>query len=151
MNQLITVKNDIILLSGISLLKFILDGLSIENDRNLNCWVGLSPWSPAVTPPMTLPSSPPPAARLWQSVLACGWQNWKRLRSMGGATLSPARPGPHQILNKMTSGPHQKMTSVTRPHQWMATMGARWLWKLGGTLIKLGGHNINLGGTNGQN
>ena len=29
-----------------------------------------------------------------------------------GATLSPLKPGPHQIFNKMTSGPHQKMTSV---------------------------------------
>ena len=26
---------------------------------------------------------------------------------MGGATFSPERPGPHQILNKMTGGPHQ--------------------------------------------
>ena len=28
--------------------------------------------------------------------------------AMGGVTLSPVRPGPHQIFNKMTSGPHQK-------------------------------------------
>ena len=43
---------------------------------------------------------------------------------MGGATLSPLRPGPHQILNKITSGPHQKMTSVLGlTNEWLPLIG----------------------------
>ena len=50
----------------------------------------------------------------------------------------PLRPGPHQILNKMTSGPHQKMISVTRPHQWMATLN----WNTLDRLVK--SLNVNI-------
>ena len=50
-------------------------------------------------------------------IICALWNYIYLVSNMGGATLSPERPGPHQILYKMTSGPRQKMTSVTRPHQ----------------------------------
>ena len=62
----------------------------------------------------------PMSTGTYDSCLPVGGRNARRGEHdapMGGATLSPLRPGPHQILNKMTSGPRQKMTSVTRPHQ----------------------------------